>query len=406
MEFDNTVSLKIDDKQYSGWLSVDVVVNLTGIARSFRVSATRNNSDGSVSIPFNSGSAVELMVGKNKLLTGYVEKIDVTYNSSSIGIEVNGNSKTIDLMQCQIPDGKPRSWKDVPLFDILRDLGSYYGVGVKANLDLITKDSLEVPPDKKIGEAITELLKKHSLLITDSADGDLVVVNVDKAEKSTDPLELGKNILSGKRSVDMSQVFSDYKVIGQAKNSGSNQSVKANQMSSSVVHNDGCRTRWSVLNSTGAAKQELLNKKANLQHNYTVASSDTYTYTVQGWRQSDGELWSVGNKVVIKDDFVRFPDEQTRKNEYGKSLAGIERIISKVSYKISSAGTTCEIECKSRDAFLNTEIPDDKKAGAIKKSKKTAGAKKKSGSSKGGGADLTGIKQGSGRTNSTGSWSR
>ncbi len=401
MAKENTVSLLVNGNRYGGWLSVEIATVLMDLAREFTLSVTRNAGDGKVNIPFQSGDEVQVMVDDDRLITGYVSAIDVSYDSSKIDISVKGKSRTVDLQECTIPLGKPHSWKNVLVTQILTDLAGFYGINVIDKVGLQEKDSLEVAPNQKIGEAIISLLKKHSLLVTDDADGNLVIFSVDKAESSTDALVLGQNILTGKRSVDVSGVYSDYVFLGQAKNAGSNQSVKANQMKSSA-HNDGSRERWSVQTASGAAKQDLLNKRAMLTRNYSVGNADTYTYTVQGWRQSDGKLWVVGAIVGIKDGFVTFPNEET--NNKKDSSVGEKKIISKMVYRISSSGTTCELECKDKDAFLNTDIEDAAKAGAVKQSKRTAGAKKKkadSGQSSGG---LVGIKKGSGRTNTTGNW--
>ena len=403
-EQDNTVSMLINGNRYHGWLSVEISTVLMNLAREFTLSVTRNNVDGKVNIPFQSGDEVQVMVGSDKLITGYVDKVEVGYDSDKIDITVSGKSKTVDLMECNIPLGKPHAWRNVPVTQILGDLAAYYGIKVVDKVGLKDKSTLEVAPNEKIGDSIIKLLKKHSLLITDDADGNLVIFSVEKAEQSTDALVLGQNIWKGKRVVDVSNVFSDYAFLGQAKNADSTQSVKANQMKS-AAHNEGSRTRWSVQTASGAARQDLLNKRAMLTRNYTVGNADTYTYTVQGWRQSDGKLWTVGTKVVIQDGFVTFPDESSKNEKSG--VKNVRKLISKVVYRISSSGTTSEIECKSEDAFLVTEIEDVTKAGAVKQSKRTAGAKKKAKSNKSGGetgGGLVGIKKGSGRTNTTGNW--
>ncbi len=195
----------------------------------------------------------------------------------------------------------------------------------------------------------------------------------------------------------MTDVFSNYVVLGQAKNAGSTQTVKSNQLKSTVVTNEDCRTRWSVQTMSGAARQDLLNKKASLQHNYSVGSSDSYTYVVQGWRQSNGDLWEVGRSVIIRDSFVTLPDESAQNVTDGTDA--IQMLIARVSYKISASGTICEIECKDIDAFLNTEIEVPTQA----KKAKNAGKKKKG--KKGSTVDLNGIRSGSGRTNTTWNWS-
>ena len=151
MDNNNIVALKINGVAYSGWLSVDIASNLTGLARTFKVSATRKNSNDGVSIPFEPGDEVQVMIDDDKIITGYVEKIEVSYSSTNLSIEVSSSSKTIDLVQCQIPLGKPHSWKNVPVTKILSDLAGYYGVSVINRVNLQDKDTVSSREQKNWG---------------------------------------------------------------------------------------------------------------------------------------------------------------------------------------------------------------------------------------------------------------
>ena len=99
----------------------------------------------------------------------------------------------------------------------------------------------------------------------------------------------------------------------------------------------------------GNASTEILQKKAGIIKDVKAGESDTLNYKVQGWRQSNGELWKVNTKVSISDSLLE--------------IKNTPLLISRIGYSLSSAGSTVELTCVSPQTFRLLEEKDSKVIG-------------------------------------------
>jgi prophage tail gpP-like protein len=89
------------------------------------------------------------------------------------------------------------------------------------------------------------------------------------------------------------------------------------------------------------------------------------SYTVQGWRQSDGSLWEVNSLVKVTDELL--------------GLEMMTMLITKVTYTINESGLITQLECVPPDGFraeTSSSGSDSKgwkgKSGKAKTSKETS----------------------------------
>ena len=101
------------------------------------------------------------------------------------------------------------------------------------------------------------------------------------------------------------------------------------------------------MTQTGNAIEAQLQARIGLIRDVSKANAETLSYTVQGWRQGDGKLWSVNS-------FVRVAD----------SNFGIDKeyLIESVEFSKSSLGMTTKLGLTSPNAFVNTEAESAEKA--------------------------------------------
>lgn len=339
MTDENKVSLLVDGKRYSGWLNVQIEAELMSLARSFSVGVTRQLSQSSLDIGIKLGDEVVVSIGSDVVLTGYVTNIDVKYSARSVQISIKGFSKTIDLIECCLPTGTPKSYKNLMLSKLLSQLAGVYGIGVIDQVGVADKVSLDIKPTDKIGDALIDLLKKKSYLLCDDENGNLVVCKPGSEGSCSDSLVYGQNILSGHKTLKAENLFRQYVVIGQGANPDSTRPITDNQLKREATNPD-IRKRTIVIHQSGNAFSDEIQKKVNNTMAYSKASSQRLTYEVQGWRQGNGELWKVNSKVIVVDTFMAI-----RK----------ELIVSKVTYSMTNNGMLSMLECIDSDAFLNTE---------------------------------------------------
>ena len=87
MEDSTKVYVAVGGKKLSGWTSVRITEKLEAIARAFEVGYTQ--APGKTD-PLKIGDAVEIMIGDDLVLTGWVTKISTSYTSKSLTRTVSG----------------------------------------------------------------------------------------------------------------------------------------------------------------------------------------------------------------------------------------------------------------------------------------------------------------------------
>lgn len=243
-----------------------------------------------------------------------------------------------------MPDGYPLSYKNQTHLQNLRSVCKPYGIDVIDEVRNTKKCDFELKRTDKVGDAIVSYLKKHGLLVGDNENGDVVIRAPESSGAATDALEMGKNVLSGKQTLDQNKVFSQYVTVGQATNPLSELSVSANQLKAVQDYKGVKRMRANAIQVSGNATQTGLQKRAILQRDNSVGQADTIVYRVQGWHQSSGKLWKINQKVKISDCFLNI---------------NADYLISSVVLNYSGNGKVAEITCQIAKAFDNMAEQDD-----------------------------------------------
>ena len=376
----DNITLEVNGQEYGGWLSAQVVTGLDQIASQFAVEVTEQYPGGSIRI--RPGDKVTVRLGDSTVVTGYVDRTPVSYDATSVTHNVSGRSRTADLADCCIETGietetkvaakkadtglgryagikyqadgtklsterpkvtaapKASQWRKIDVGQTIAAMIDPYGIQLKTDLHGVkTLDKVSVSVGTKVAEAIKTLVQKMNYLVTDDEFGDLVLWSPDAAQSATDALVvnsdgLPSNVLEASAGFDYEQVFSDYIVFGQTK--------KSANVCSTVVTSPalGVRRRVLKLFESGAVDADTVTKRAQFESSYRLGKAKAATYTVQGWRQSDGSLWRKGMKVRIKDSIMNIDDEM---------------IIEKVTYDLTEAGSTTQLDVVPVEALQTAE---------------------------------------------------
>lgn len=361
MDKQNIVTLKVGGSQYTGWTDIRIETSIQSLCRGCTLGATRAAGAASLVAGIEEGASAEVLIGDDPLITGYIVGKTLSYSASDVSISILIKSKTVDLEECAVPCGKPHRWASSSLASVISELCGHYGVTAVTNGLGAQKTNRDVSSHETIGKSIRTLIKSGSMLVHDDGLGRLVLAKVGSAGTATDALEMGKNVLSGSRSADVSEIYSHYVVVGQGtdpKSTAENRNARYGKADNSGFS----RERWSVTEQPGNRSTAELKARADNLMLHAIGDADTLTYKVQGWRQSDGSLWLPNSLIKVKDPLLDV--EMTL-------------VASRVSYSLSnSEGSTTSIELKAPDAFLVTELPDEDRATGAKAKKAGSKAQK------------------------------
>jgi len=110
---------------------------------------------------------VEVYIGTDKVLTGYVDASPISYNSQTSTMGVSGRSKTGDLVDC-VATNSGGQWKNRKVEQIITDLARSCGISVKSMVDTgVRVPNFKVNEGESIFSCIDRLLETRSLLSTD-----------------------------------------------------------------------------------------------------------------------------------------------------------------------------------------------------------------------------------------------
>lgn len=351
MQNTNAVTLSVNGLDYRGWEKVSISAGIERQSRDFSLDVTWRWPGQDTEIPVRQGARCEVRIGEDLVLTGWVFATPISYDATKISRSVGGRSLTADLVDCAAIN-KPGQWRNQSVQQVVQALADSYGVKVLsevAETDKLTDHTIE--PGETVFESIDRLLTLSRLLSTDDPRGRLVIVKPGSAGRAVDRLELGKNILTGSGALDFSGVFSEYEVVGQRAGTDTAHGASASEVQASVSDPRAARKRVLLIHESGQLSPELAAARANWERGNRIGKALSLQYKVQGWRQSNGELWRPNMLVRVVDPLI-----------------GIDRdmLISEIEYVLDESGTTAAMTVGPPDAF-EPEPKDPHKARKLQK---------------------------------------
>jgi prophage tail gpP-like protein len=336
----DNISLKVNGHEYSGWTSIQVQRGMDQIAGAFGFQATDIYPGHSEKWNITMGSECTVTVNGKTLITGYVDQIDIFYNMGEHTFEVKGRDKTGDLVDCCYDSAK-NQWNNATIQTIVNDLCNSVTVPLVIDPTVTSVVTTKVPSFKinegdTLFESISKLCKSIAILPITYGDGKLTLTRA-RAEYVTDRLEKGKNILAGSFTSSNLDRFKTY--IVKSQHSGldewDNESVTqaVGRFDDYVIS----RNRPLVILSSEKSTSEQCKKQAEWEARYRAGRSRMIEYKIQGWLQSNKDLWPINKRVNVVDDFFGISDNY---------------LITEVSHRLGdSDGSVTELRLMSPDAY-------------------------------------------------------
>lgn len=322
-----SVFLKINDLEFGGWKSVSVTAGLDRQARDFELEVTRRwPGQTDIGKMVRPGDSCQVLLGNDLVLTGYIDSTPIRYDAGTLSVGVAGRSATADLVDCAAIH-EPGQWNNRRVQDIVSDLAAPYGVVIRTEVDTgPVVATYQIEQGETVFESIDRLISMRALLSTDDAYGHLVLTGTGRERAST-PLVFGQNILSASAPLSWKDRYSRYLVKGQG--IGDDSSVQKSLAIRAEAHDKAVR-RCRVLfrKQSGDADEDSAHLEARWEAASRAGKSWRITYTVQGWRQADGQLWMPNTLVAVKDPVIGFNGDM---------------LIGEITYSLGDEGCLCQL---------------------------------------------------------------
>lgn len=350
---DTVVTLVVDGDEYRGWKQISIGAGIERLARDFTLAVTWK-WPGSTERPIRikHGARCEVRIGRDLVLTGYVYASPIRYSATEVTVSVSGRSLTSDLIDCTV-DEKPGQWRGQTVASIVRALAGTYGVKVVDEAeDSASVADHSIEPTETVFESIDRLLSLSELFATDDGRGRLVMARPGSEGRAVDTLKLGANIKAGDSPLDFSRVYSEYRCIGQRSGTDDEFGESASEVAAAVTDSRVGRRRMLKVNPSGQLTPALAQRRAEWERDYRISRALKTTYQVQGWRQSNGELWRPNLVVRVQDDLIGFDRDM---------------LITEVSYELGDGGMLTTVTVAPPDGYVPE--PTHKKGRKRKKGK-------------------------------------
>lgn len=329
------MELEVNGTRYSRFTEASAFISLDTIARSFSFTAVSTEG---LPLPFKGGEACRVIVDGEPVLTGFIEVVNVEYDSSSHSITVEGRGKTGDLVDSSLL-GKEFS-SSISLKKIIEEVLS------EIDLDIEVFDNTDIedfnPAEDKIGREpaenafgyIEKLARKRQVLLTSDADGNVVITRSEPTPINVNLQNIvgsdENNIISASASYDNTNRFRFY--VGQAQQNTASLSFGGGEVNLLDIVGPGAdiedsnteggseiqqaveklgetdpdvrKSRAHVYIAEKASGVDQIKLRSIWEANIRRTRSQLYSATINGYRTKEGELWSFNKLISIVDSFA------------------------------------------------------------------------------------------------------
>jgi len=320
----------------SGWQQVRVTRGIERLPSDFDIAFTERFPGEAASVVVRPGDECQVLLGKDPVVTGYVDRFIPSVDRHAHTLRVTGRGKCQDLVDASA-EWPSNQISSASILTIARKLAEPYGITVTALSDV----GKPIPQINLLwGETpfavIERIARTEALLAYDGPDGNLILARVGNATHASG-FEEGRNVEAGTALFGMDQRFSEYVVrtlsmtpVGEL---GSLGDIKAMVTDKAVTRN---RKRYIIVEA-GLDAAGLAQKRGLWEAARRAGRSYQVRLTVDGWRDAEGTLWTPNRLATVSMPALKIPQ--------------VTWVIAEVTYRRGAQGTQADLVLMPPDAF-------------------------------------------------------
>lgn len=361
------ITLEANGSRYEGFTDISIFKSIETISGSFSFAATTSTSN---LFPIKAGNTCAAFIDGNQVINGYVDSVDISYDSISHSIAIRGRDRTCDLVDSSLIGVK--EFNGMSLTSIIQKVladNNMSAIKVINNTNSTLEpfsnlDPSSSPVSQTLFEFLEGLARKRQVLLSTDGNGNIVLARSGSITAET-VLQNNinnnlNNIKSATANYDYSQRFNKYVL-------QSGQNVQAFAFASNLEYDNASsqdgesidsnirESRVSEVISETSDSSTNLKELATWTKNLSTARSTQYSCTVQGYYSNKANtlLWQPNMLVQISDDFA----------DINATL-----LIKSVEYNLGlDTGSTTTLTLVDKDAYTLQAKIDSANAKANKK---------------------------------------
>lgn len=346
---DDAVTLFVNKEIYEGWEDVQITRELNSVASDFQLQLTDKWRVDQEPWRIQSGDTIHIHAGKKSILTGYIDKIDLSVSSNERKVVASGRSKTCDLVDCGVEG--PNEYLGLNLKEIANKVVSPFKIQIRFKASPgAAFEKVTVQQGESVFALLDRLCRQRKVLMYPSYDG-FLVFDKNANKESVSELVQGVNVKDGSATYDNSNRFSRYVVKGQ-NHSFLGEPEQASEVEGVATDEGITRYRPYVLVPETTADDSTTADRAAYEANIRAANSVEAQVQVQGWFQEDGSFWEINEIVPCDFGFLGIREKM---------------LVRKVVFTKNNGGTYTTLTLTHSDAYaFNRKVVKHKKKGWTK----------------------------------------
>lgn len=294
------VSLLIGGKVHSNWTAYSIDSDLLTPADAWEVRLSKPN--GKMPADVNKGAGVEVKVGSETVLVGYVDEVRRRTAKTEKSLAISGRDYAAILRDCSAPIFTA---KQVTLEEVVANIVKPLGIRkirIDTSQSIPEWDKITVDPGDTAWDALVHAAEGEGLWPWFDPDGTLVVGGPDYNAAPVASLILredgkGNNVEWFDEEESIAERYSDVTVLGQAH--GTHAGTGKNALKITVKDPSVSVYRPKVHIDHDAPNLAAVEARARKIISDSALHAHTLRASVRGHRTSDGVLWKPGQRVHV-----------------------------------------------------------------------------------------------------------
>ncbi|HEM6844597.1 TPA: phage tail protein [Providencia rettgeri] len=308
----NEVYLLINGKRIMGWDSIRITRGIERFPSDFELSLMDYYPATDEKQLVKAGDACEVLIGEDKVVTGYIDSWNPAINKTQHQIRVSGRGKCQDLVDCSA------NWENNVIsqsnaLQIAKKLASWYDIDVISD---IPESQFQNIPQFTLnwGESSQQVIERtcrwSALLYYELPDGSLFLSRAG-TEVAASGISQGLNIEEANYSDSMSNRYSEYIGVSLSISpmNGDYSSVENARARDPEADKMRYRNYITIVESnliTARREQEAINWEMNRRY----GRSKELRVVIDSWRDVDDQLWRPNTLIPINIPIFGLEDKQ------------------------------------------------------------------------------------------------
>ncbi len=357
------ITIEVGGVPFLDFTDAQVSFAVDTLTRGFEFTSTNVPENGKITFPFKRGNLCKILVDGEVVLTGFIETIQGSGNVRSHNLRIAGRGLSADLLDCQLYQPDELTAGSLTIADIIRS------VLRNLQLNLTVIDNVNPPPFNEAEDIVSpkegmqafdlieQYARKRQVLISENSSGDIVIANATPNQVNFQLTNLVENstnnvIRYSFRQSD-TQLYSRYIVVG-AQDAvvnalGINQLLADFDIAPLVFQTSeailpivdtnirGSRQMVEIM-GTGYSSNQC-NDRAKWSRRIRLARARSYSATVQGYRDFDGNLFDINTLVNVQDAYSDISRQQ---------------LVNSVTFSYGKNGSLTNFGLLEPDSYLST----------------------------------------------------